>query len=223
MSGCLADISMTRPAQYFSLGLPGHNPPVVGTFHYWSSSGAVTSWLFYCWDILDDHCDARARHQLIIQTDFHLGLSLSLISHLSACQSSLSGPGNQQQWILSGSWSQLFCSHWFLETFTLGGSNLNPGTVSRRITRSQKTENRESIKTTMRITTRDRKCPGMPSETANSPSHSNPNWWKTLRMMITSLMLQSSRSSSNEMLTLILNWSPVISFRSWFSWIILMS
>ena len=93
MAGCLEDFNLTSPAQYSSLGLPGHDPPVVGTFHYGSRHLVVVLLL----DILDDDCDGRARHQLITQTDFQLGLSLSLISHLSACQSSLSGPGNQQQ------------------------------------------------------------------------------------------------------------------------------
>ena len=142
-------------------------------------------------------------------------------SHLSPLTTELAGvhcadqEGNQQQWILSGSWSQLFCWHLFLETFRLGGSNRNQETASRRITKSLKMANRENIKTTKRIITRDRKCPGTPSETTNSPSHSNRNWWRTLRMRITSLMLQLSRSSSKEMLTLILNWSTVFLFRSW--------
>ena len=92
MSGCLPDSNLTSPAQYFSLGLPGLAPPVVGTFHYCSRYLVVVLLL----NILPN-CAGRARHQLITQTNCQLSLSLSRGSHLSASQSSLCGPGRKSE------------------------------------------------------------------------------------------------------------------------------
>ena len=112
LSGCLADFNLTSPAQYSSLGLPGHDPPVVGTFHYGSRHLVVVLLL----DILhDESCNGRARHQLITQTNCQLSLSLSRGSHLSASQSSLCGPGRSRK---EGNHnSNEFCQDLYLNCF----------------------------------------------------------------------------------------------------------